>query len=340
MHLVFEALTGCSDAIHFKMTLNSGEMKIFCWLFLSPLVLTYVKSVRVRDGQEVIERYINNNSAAPYRNLRLLKIPDITPTDWISYENNVVHSAFSRYSVGESIGSTANFIESNLRVLGFDVEFDYFAAYEGGEPKQLKNIYGRLLGSIPETILIGAHYDDLPSSGPAPGADDNASGVATMLSVARSLSGFKPKRNIVFVAFSAEEQGTIGSTHFAEKIAPTMNIVSAIILDQNGNPGATRSIIMESVGKSDSNLRIIDTIADSLDKSLNGAVVNYKGFGSDHVPLANKGIPAVLVIERENMQFASKYGHTSRDDLSNIDGSFGSGIANTVLETVVRLAEA
>ena len=309
-------------------------------IFFASVFLSLVASVRVRDGHELIEPYTNHYLAAPYKNLRMLKVPQVSSADWMQYEKNLVNSAFSRYSGSDSIESSAEFIESNFRVLGLDVQIDSFSTSIGGQTKPAKNVIGRIVGSVPESILIGAHYDDLPSSGPAPGADDNASGVATMLSIARALSGFKPIRNIVFVAFSAEEQGTVGSAHFAEQMAPTMEIVSAIILDQNGNPGSSRGIILESLGKSEENLRIIDTIANSIDLTLNGPVVNYQGFGSDHIPLSRKGIPAVLVIERDNMQFADKYGHTASDDLSNIDGSFGSAIANTVLEAVVRLSQA
>ncbi|MEO0801666.1 MAG: M28 family peptidase [Cyanobacteria bacterium J06642_2] len=62
-------------------------------------------------------------------------------------------------------------------------------------------------------ILIGAHYDAVPGS---PGADDNASGVAVLLELARSLSERPLQRSVRLVAFDLEEYGLQGSTHYAE----------------------------------------------------------------------------------------------------------------------------
>jgi Zn-dependent M28 family amino/carboxypeptidase len=178
-------------------------------------------------------------------------------------------------------------------------------------------------------------------TGSSPGADDNASGVATLLSVARVLSQSSTpyKRNIIFVAFSGEEQGLIGSSHFAEKRAPSMNIKSAIILDQDGNPGRDWGIIFESVGSNTGQLKIIDTLAESTDKKIGNVSTSYDGFGSDHVSLTEIGhIPSVLVIERDNMEFAKEYGHTSNDTIAHVDPIYGSAIARTVAEAIARLA--
>ena len=64
-------------------------------------------------------------------------------------------------------------------------------------------------------LLIGAHYDSVPGS---PGADDNASALAALLAVARSLSQHSPRLPIVFVAFNREEEGMLGSKLFAEHL--------------------------------------------------------------------------------------------------------------------------
>src|SRR5207253_1662118 len=90
------------------------------------------------------------------------------------------------------------------------------------------NVVGILPGTDPklknEAIVIGAHYDHLGLGGEgslAPregeihhGADDNASGVAGLLELARMFSAQKPRRTIVFIAFSGEEEGLIGSSYY------------------------------------------------------------------------------------------------------------------------------
>ena len=78
-----------------------------------------------------------------------------------------------------------------------------------------------------QSALLTAHYDHLGLGWPDvhkgdegklhPGADDNASGVAVLLELAKALaSGEKPQRTIVFVAFTGEEAGLLGSKHYVE----------------------------------------------------------------------------------------------------------------------------
>jgi hypothetical protein len=116
----------------------------------------------------------------------------------------------------------------------------------------VKNIVGVLEGSGPlaqETIIIGAHYDHLGYGGfgslarnrsePAihHGADDNASGTTTLIDLARRFAQ-KPNRQgrrLVFIAFTAEESGLIGSAHYCkEPLFPLANTVAMINLDMVG----------------------------------------------------------------------------------------------------------
>jgi aminopeptidase YwaD len=111
------------------------------------------------------------------------------------------------------------------------------------------NVVGVLPGTDPklknEAIVIGAHYDHLGRGGEgslAPragdihyGADDNASGTAGMLELARIFSAQKPRRTIVFVAFSGEEEGLIGSNYYVNHpVVPLANTVAMINMDMIG----------------------------------------------------------------------------------------------------------
>ena len=98
-----------------------------------------------------------------------------------------------------------------------------------------RNVVAILPGTSPalrgEVVVIGAHYDHLGLGGPDAmdpdstgrvhnGADDNASGTAALLEVARQLAHRQPARTIVFVAFSGEEEGTLGSSYFVQHPVP------------------------------------------------------------------------------------------------------------------------
>jgi len=122
------------------------------------------------------------------------------------------------------------------------------------------NVIGVLEGSDPvlrnETVIIGAHYDHLGRGGEgslAPrsgeihhGADDNASGVAGMLELARLFSTQKPrpKRTLVFMAFSGEEEGLLGSNYYVNHpIRPLGNTVAMINMDMIGRMKDSKLIV-------------------------------------------------------------------------------------------------
>lgn len=126
------------------------------------------------------------------------------------------------------------------------------------------NVIGVLQGSDPklmdQTIVIGAHYDHLGRGGegslaPHPGeihhgADDNASGVAGVLELARIFTSQRPrpKRTLVFITFSGEEEGLLGSSYYVNHpIEPLANTVAMINMDMIGRM-KDRKLIIGGVG--------------------------------------------------------------------------------------------
>ena len=125
-----------------------------------------------------------------------------------------------------------------------------------------KNVVAVLPGSSPalrgEVVVIGAHYDHLGYGGFGAlddpdstgkvhdGADDNASGVAALLEVARLLHARHPARTIVFIAFSGEEIGTIGSAYFVKHplIEPVDSIYAMLNMDMVGRLRKDRLLAM------------------------------------------------------------------------------------------------
>jgi aminopeptidase YwaD len=122
------------------------------------------------------------------------------------------------------------------------------------------NVIGILPGSDPklkdEAIVIGAHYDHLGRGGQGSlaqsegeihhGADDNASGTSALIELARMFSTQRPKprRTIVFIAFSGEEEGLIGSNYYVNHpVVPVANTVAMINLDMVGRLNAKKLTI-------------------------------------------------------------------------------------------------
>lgn len=115
-----------------------------------------------------------------------------------------------------ALHQAAAYIETTFQQLGYSIEQQSFPVAE----LEVQNLWVKLLGSqFPQqAVVIGAHYD---SAGNSPGANDNATGVAAVLELARLLVNYQPKRSIYLVAFVNEEllfirdAQEIGSHHFA-----------------------------------------------------------------------------------------------------------------------------
>ena len=123
------------------------------------------------------------------------------------------------------------------------------------------NVVGYLDNQAPKTIVIGAHYDHLGLGGEGSlykegeaihnGADDNASGVAILLKLADSLSTVKTNANYLFIAFSGEELGLLGSNYFVKNPTIDMTKVSYMLnMDMVGRLNKERTLAVYGVGTS------------------------------------------------------------------------------------------
>ena len=129
----------------------------------------------------------------------------------------------------------ADYVEHALRQLGYDVRAQEFQAH--GETHRNLEATLRGSGEPAEIVVVGAHYD---TAADAPGADDNASGVAGVLALARLLKTGAPRRTIRFVAFATEEPpsfptANMGSRHYADAArAAGDSIVAMVAIESIG----------------------------------------------------------------------------------------------------------
>jgi hypothetical protein len=158
--------------------------------------------------------------------------------------------------------------------------------------------------SAQETIIVGAHYDHLGLGGAgsaAPGeqaihhgADDNASGTALLLEVARRLAAAGPlPRSVLFVAFSGEERGLLGSAHYtANPVLPLADTVAMVNFDMVGRL-TDNKVIIYGTGTATG----FDALVDRLGKTHGFDVAKEPGgFGpSDHASFYAKKIPVFHV---------------------------------------------
>ena len=194
----------------------------------------------------------------------------------------------------------------------------------------VKNVIGVLEGVGPlahETIVVGAHYDHLGMGGQgslAPwtkeihnGADDNASGTAILLEVAHQLTqaNFKPKRRIVFIAFTGEERGLLGSARYVrEPRFPLKDTIAMVNMDMVGRLSDNK-LIIQGTKTAD----IMDALIERLNKKYEFDLTKKPGgLGpSDHQSFYLKNIPVLHLFTGLH----SNYHRPSDDfDLLNLEG--------------------
>lgn len=210
-------------------------------------------------------------------------------------------------------------------------------------PVRLTNVIGMIPGNNPalqnQPVVVGAHYDHLGVDAATgqifPGADDNASGVAIMLEVAGKLAAsFGPQRPIIFVAFTGEEQGLLGSQHFLDYL-PGMYVQDDIFAMVN----------LDSVGRLNGRqLQVFG--ADSAYEwpfmaqgigftiGLQSVLPEQTIAGSDHVSFLNAGIPAIHLFAGVTEDY-----HQPGDTADKLDSEGMSSIALWLEEAVVYLAD-
>jgi hypothetical protein len=140
----------------------------------------------------------------------------------------------SRYSSGAGCTDAANYVLGQFQSLGLQSRN---ITYNAGHAP---NTEGQITGAINPSViyLVEGHLDDLPSSGSAPGADDNASGSVNVLEAAKILSCYAFKNTVRFLTVTGEEQGLLGSTAYANSsYSLGENIQGVINMDMPGWAG-------------------------------------------------------------------------------------------------------
>ena len=200
----------------------------------------------------------------------------------------------------------------------------------------LYNIASLIRGYSPhsnETVIIGAHRDHFGQQAGLlfAGADDNASGTAILLEVARvlALAPAAPKRSILFLSFSGEEQGLLGSRlYLAQPIVPLATTTSMINIDHAGVGNGRLTVGVTGLDKSVA-LEAGQTagLSDKLD---------VFGFfpGGDHVPFKEAGVPTITVVSSG----VHPHFHQPTDTADKINPEILKTVARYVLALIWQLA--
>jgi Zn-dependent M28 family amino/carboxypeptidase len=197
-----------------------------------------------------------------------------------------------------------------------------------------QNVVAKLEGSDPklkdEYVVYSAHWDHLGVGAPVNGdkiyngALDNATGVATVIEIARAFTQMQPppKRSILFLMVTAEEQGLLGSQYYATSpLYPLNKTVANINIDGVNQWGVTKDFTVIGMGASDLD-DYLKAAADEQGRVLRPDQEPEKGFyyRSDHFNFAKQGVPALD--PDSGIDFVGKepaYGKTKRNEYTEKD---------------------
>lgn len=197
------------------------------------------------------------------------------------------------------------------------------------ERRHTANVLAMLPGTDPavghELVVVGAHYDHLGFGGPgsnslAPdvravhnGADDNASGVAALLEIARQMAAKPPKRSVLFATFGAEELGLLGSSYLVQNFPlPKDWVVAMVNLDMVGRPKKGPALTVGGYGTAGEWAELIPKVNRNHHLKL---ATSAGGYGaSDHSSFYSAGIPVLFFFTGAHEDY-----HKPSDDAEKLD---------------------
>ena len=279
------------------------------------------------------------------------------------------HTASETQSETRGIGAARRWIEADLResarlsggrlqvrVQAFDAEI---RMGRGREPLEVEivNVYGFLPGTIADpkgrTYVVCGHYDSRAGSSrdvesAAPGADDDASGTAVVLELARAMSRHEFEANLVFLCVAGEEQGLFGSKHFAEWAESEGIFIDGVIADDivggvvGGNGVRDERTIRcysEAEGLHSPSRELARAMKASAERWVPAAnirlVFRLDRFqrGGDHIPFHRMGVPAVRLSEANE-----HYGRQHQDVRIEDGVQYGDLVEFVSMEYVAHVA--
>ncbi|MDC1009684.1 DUF4910 domain-containing protein [Flavobacteriaceae bacterium] len=203
-----------------------------------------------------------------------------------------------------------------------------------------KNIIAFIDNKKKNTVVIGAHYDHIGYGGQYSldrgineihnGADDNASGTAMLLSLANQLNNKNDlENNYLFIAFSAEELGLIGSRYFVNSdLFNTVSINFMINLDMVGRLNAEKELSIFGVGTSS----IFKQVVNSMNNNFKLKIIEDGTGPSDHTSFYNKDIPVLFFHTGSHENY-----HRPSDDINLINYKGMSEISNYIIDIIDEL---
>ncbi len=254
----------------------------------------------------------------------------------------------TRYTIGSGDDDALAWLENQVAALGLISEQDPFVV----NSETAANLIVRHDGVVdPDIVWIySAHYDSTSnrSSTDAPGADDNASGVAAVLEAARILKDVPLAHSVWFVFTAAEEQGSKGSEHMVSWLgSEPVEVRGVIAPDMIGYWPLGDYDAFDILGDDDSVwlVETMEAVADLLGVPNKTWIEHGYCYGDDHTNFQEAGFPSISpmdCVEAHNLPLAGEetpHYHRTSDTLDTLHMPFTTRVAGVIVATLATLAE-
>ncbi len=292
-----------------------------------------VEKIGVRNDPCFVLQPLKENTVVFDEHVRPPSAERIAQVSWVqdlvnevtisSFEATLTHlvSYPTRHSTSSFYSDAASWCQGRLDTMGYSTRIETISVGSGTSYNVVAD-KPRTGSDTQELVLVVAHLDSINISGSpsanAPGADDNGSGSAALLELARVLRNHRALHDLRFILFGGEEQGLFGSQQYVSNLlAAERNRIRAVInMDMIGTLNtAAATVLIEGA-----------TVSQTVINDLERAAITYtslivqtslNSFASDHVPFINSGLPAILTIEGADN--ANSNIHTANDILAHIN---------------------
>ncbi|MDZ4619369.1 M28 family metallopeptidase [Bacillus cereus] len=259
------------------------------------------------------------NHSSPVNSIQSL-VNQLSENQFRSYLTHLV-SYPTRFSTSSFYDKAATWARKILDEMGYKTSSETISVNDKNSQNIIADKLGTNRNDGNHLIILTAHLDSVNHSGGpssnAPGADDNGSGSAGVLEIARIFKDIPTQHDLRFILFGGEEQGLLGSKQHVENLTTLdKNRIRAVInMDMIGTLNtSTPAVLIEGSPLSEeiiNGLRNVASLYTDLDVK-----ISLEPFDSDHVSFLNKEVPAVLTIEGEDSLNPNE--HTANDTLEHI----------------------
>ena len=288
----------------------------------------FSKNIKIEYDQPIVRGEMPDKASGDL-NLAL----SLMSTDSMESYVNRLQAYYRRPIMSDSLRACTRWLHDKFTEFGYDsILYDTFSTPLYNAYDSSVNVLAVKPGTVlPEyQIVIGAHYDGVQ---PSPAADDNGSGTAAVLEMARVLKDIPTNMTYIFILFDAEEVGLLGSKHYAEEAAARGdNIYFMLNLDMIANKqNSTKAGLYH--GGDQSFIALWDSIG--------AALYNMEGVNegmnshSDHHSFVQNGFDVLFVME---YNFSDVY-HTAHDSTTYMSFSYMANLVKVSMATAFTVSE-